>query len=196
MVSGVHSIVSLMSLKNEHVELGAFGPVLATRRAARAVVARLEDLCREPVALDLSFADVEAVTSPFLDEILKAVQSEMARHESSLVSASEMNEDAYETLKMVLDRDHRALTYRQEDHYELVTSTPHLAETYEAAKGLGTFTTPDLAGALDLTVTAANQRLKALSEAGAVGRRPDSQAERGRRYLYFVMPTAIAAGDR
>jgi hypothetical protein len=185
-----------MSLKNEHVELGAFGPVLATRRAARAVVARLEDLCREPVALDLSFADVEAVTSPFLDEILKAVQSEMARHESSLVSASEMNEDAYETLKMVLDRDHRALTYRQEDHYELVTSTPHLAETYEAAKGLGTFTTPDLAGALDLTVTAANQRLKALSEAGAVGRRPDSQAERGRRYLYFVMPTAIAAGDR
>jgi DNA-binding MarR family transcriptional regulator len=184
-----------MSLKNEHVALGAFGPVLATRRAARDVVSHLEGLFDEPVALELSFADVEAVTSPFLDEILKAVQSEMARHESSLVSASEMNEDAYETLKMVLDRDHRALTYRQKDHYELVTSTPHLAETYEAAQGFGTFTTPDLAGTLGLTVTAANQRLKTLSEAGAVGRRPDANAERGRRYLYFVMPAAIAASE-
>ena len=183
-----------MSLKNEQVALGEFGPVLATRRAARDVIAHLEGLFTGSVALDLDFSGVEAVTSPFLDEILKAVQSEMSRNESSLVSASAMNEDAYETLKMVLDRDHRALTYRQADGYELVTSAPHLAETYEAAKGFVTFTTPDLAETLGLTVTAANQRLKALGEAGAVGRRPDIDAGRGRRYLYFVLPAAIVAG--
>ena len=184
-----------MAMKNEHVALRKYGRVLATRRAARQVVAEFSGIWSEPAAILLDFEGVEAVTSPFLDEVLKAIQGELARRESSLVAAGGMNEDAYETLKMVLDRDHRSLTYRENDDYDLVTSVPHLAETYDAAKSIAPFfTTPQLAERLHLSVTGTNQRLKQLGEVGAVGRVPDPEAERGRRYLYFVMPTALTAG--
>jgi hypothetical protein len=183
-----------MPLKNEHVSLCEHGRVLATRRAARAVVERLSGIWAEPAAVLLDFEGVEAVTSPFLDEVLKAIHGELSHGESSLVAAGGMNEDAYETLKMVLDRNRRALTYREDDHYDLVTSVPHLAETYDVAKGFShKFTTPELAEALNLSVPGTNQRLKQLSEAGAVGRVRDPSAEHGKRYLYFAMSAATNA---
>jgi beta-phosphoglucomutase-like phosphatase (HAD superfamily) len=165
--------------------------VLATRRAARGVVERLSEIWNEPAAVLLDFDGVEAVTSPFLDEVLKAIHAELAHGESSLVAAGGMNDDAYETLKMVLERNSRALTYREDDHYDLVTSVLHLAETYDVAKGFQReFTTPELAAALQLSVTGTNQRLKQLNAAGAVGRVRDPDAEHGKRYLYFAMSAA------
>ena len=51
----------------------------------------------------LDFDDVDAVTPPFVQELLDAVQS-VVRDDGSAVVTANMNEDVAETLAMVLER--------------------------------------------------------------------------------------------
>lgn len=138
--------------------------------------------------LHLDFADVEAVTPPFLDELFKELYAELEANEGSLVLARGMNEDVFETTKMVLDRKNRSLVYCNEDNVDLLTEIPNLAETFEAAKALpNPFKAGDLADALKIGISNTNQRLSALSKVGAVSRERDPEAERGLRYLYLIV---------
>jgi hypothetical protein len=181
-----------MSLKKLQMSLGESGPVLATRRSGREVGRRMQDLWEGPVALDLDFAGVEAVTPPFLDELFRAVRGGLEANEGSIVYASEMNEDVHETAKMVLERDRSALAYFHDGEVALITGDPLLIETFERASRLGLpFTAPDLADGMGLTLQNINQRLNSLRRFGAAAREKDPTVDRGRRFLYLVASSRL-----
>ena len=181
-----------MALKQLHLRLRDRGRLLATRQAGRDVARALQDHWQEPVVLHVNFADVEAITPPFLDELFKALYAELETHEGSLVLARGMNEDVFETTKMVLDRKNRSLAYCDEEDVDLLTEIPNLAETFAVAKALpNPFKAGDLAEALKIGISNTNQRLSALSKVGAVSRERDPEAERGLRYLYLVVGSEL-----
>jgi DNA-binding MarR family transcriptional regulator len=183
--------VALMSVKPVQFELAAHGRVLATRNAGRRVATHLSGAIEQEPAVMVSFADVEAVTPPFLDELLRVVRGVLsAERDGRMVAVTHLDDDLRETLQLVLDRSKMSLAELREGRLELLTAVPHLAETLDAAQDLGTeyFTAPQLADRLELKLPNANQRLTQLVQAGALAREPDPDAARGRRYRYSTRP--------
>jgi hypothetical protein len=176
-----------MSLKKLQMKLSEQGQVLATRRAGLELGRRVQEVWEDGSALDLDFGGVLAVTPPFLDELFRAVRAELDRAEGSVVYASAMNEDVYETAKMVLERDRSALVYLDDGEARLITEDGMMAATFAQASGMKMpFTAPELAKGMELTLQNANQRLNALRKVGAVAREKDPDVDRGRRFLYLV----------
>lgn len=180
--------VSAVSLKPVHFALADHGRVLATRDAGREVAAHLAELIIDQPSIVLNFKDVDAVTPPFLDELLRVVRGALStERDGRVVVVTQLDDDVRETLQLVLDRFKLSLAELRDDgRVELLTSVPHLAETLAAAQDLGTdyFTAPQLAERLALKLPNTNQRLGQLVQAGAIAREPDPTAERGRRYRY------------
>jgi hypothetical protein len=186
-----------MSLKKLHMRLGEQGKVLATRRAGRDLGHRVQEIWEDGSALDLDFGGVLAVTPPFLDELFRAVRAELDRSEGSVVYASAMNEDVFETAKMVLERDKSALVYLDDGQARLITEDVNLTTTFERAAGMKMpFTAPQLAEGMELTLQNANQRLNALRRVGAVAREKDPDVDRGRRFLYLVASANLLKRSR
>lgn len=176
-----------MSVKPVHFALADHGSVLATRNAGRKLAAHLTELIDEQPTIVLNFADVEVITPPFLDELLRVVQAQLGTsHVGRVIVAAHLADDVRETLQLVLERYKLSLAEIRDGRVELLTSVPHLAETLQAAQDLGTeyFTAPQLAERLALKLPNANRRLGQLLEAGAIAREPDPDVERGKRYRY------------
>jgi len=171
--------------------LSDYGKVLATRAEGLRAASDLRRLATEPRDVVVDFAHVEAVTPPFIDELLRGVEALLERHGSSVLVATNLNEDVRETLEMVLERRNHALAHFHEDELGLLGGAPHLAETLREARRLGEFTASQLAERLALKLPNANQRLVALHQAGAVGRERDLQAERGIRFRYWTADPTI-----
>jgi hypothetical protein len=181
-----------MSLNKLQMKLSERGAVLATRRAGRDLAHDLQDRWQGAFAVDLDFEGVVAVTPPFLDELFKAIRSELDSHDGSVVYASNMNEDVHETAKMILGRDRSALVYLHEGEVALITEDEMLADTFTRAVSMQMpFTAPDLAEGLDLTLQNANSRLNTLRRFGAVARRKDPAVQRGRRFLYLAASSTL-----
>lgn len=179
--------VSAMSVKPVHFALADHGRVLATRNAGRKVAARLSELIEEQPSIVLNFTGVEAVTPPFLDELLRVMRGALStQRDGRVIVVTQLDDDVRETLQLILDRHKVSLAEIRDGRVELLTSVPHLAETLEAAQDLGTeyFTAPQLAESLALKLPNANQRLGQLVQAGAIARERDPDAERGKRYRY------------
>lgn len=176
-----------MSVKPVQFALAAHGRVLATRNAGRKVAPHLSDAIEQHAAVVVSFADIEAVTPPFLDELLRAVRAVLsAERDGRVIAVTRLDDDLRETLQVVLERNKMSLAELREGRLELLTAVPHLAETLDAAQELGTeyFTAPQLADRLELKLPNVNQRLTQLVQAGALAREPDPDAARGKRYRY------------
>jgi DNA-binding MarR family transcriptional regulator len=185
---------SSVTVKPLHFALSDHGSVLVTRNAGRQVAAHLGELFHGDTSLVLDFAGVEAVTPPFLDELLRLLRAEMAaEREGRVVVLTNLVEDVRETIELVLARHKLSLAELREARVHLLTSVPYLAETLEAAQALGTpyFTAPQLATRLALKLPNANQRLGQLVQAGAIARERDPDAERGKRYRYRAAPQAL-----
>lgn len=179
--------VSAMSVKPVHFALADHGRVLATRNVGDKVAAHLSRLIKQQPSFVLNFKGVEAVTPPFLDELLRVVRGALStEHEGRVIVVTQLDDDVRETLQLVLERYKLSLAELRDGRVELLTSTPHLADTLAAAQDLGTeyFTAPQLAERLALKLPNANQRLGQLVQAGAIAREPDPSAEHGRRYRY------------
>ena len=154
-----------------HFYLRDRGSVLASRRRGREAAAHLRQLREEPSDLILDFKDVEAVTPPFLQELLDAVQSSINQADRGrLVVAANLNDDVAETLALVLERRKQTLAFRRGTKVELLKPEQHLVETLREAQSLKRFTAGDLATRLDINPTAAHQRLQPLLAAGVVAR--------------------------
>jgi predicted transcriptional regulator len=81
----------------------------------------------------------------------------------------------------------------EKGHIRLLGGKKHLQQTMAEAEKLGKFKAPELADALKVKLPNLHQRLKALREAGAIGREVDETAQRGRRHDYEVLdPNALA----
>lgn len=179
--------VPLMSVKPVQFRLAGHGRVLATRNAGRKVATDLSDAIEEHPAVVVSFADVEAVTPPFLDELLRVVRGVLsAERDGRMVAVSGLDDDLRDTLQIVLERNKMSLAELRHGRLELLTPVPHLAETLNAAQDFGTeyFTAPQLADRLKLKLPNVNQRLTQLVQAGALAREPDPDAAHGKRYRY------------
>lgn len=176
-----------MAVKPVQFALATHGRVLATRNAGRKVATRLTPAIEQHPAVVVSFTDVEAVTPPFLDELLRVVRAVVsAERDGRLIAVTCLDDDLRETLQIVLERNKMSLAELREGRLELLTAAPHLAETLDAAQELGTeyFTATQLADRLELKLPNANQRLTQLVQAGALAREPDPGAARGKRYRY------------
>jgi hypothetical protein len=182
-------------MKPLHFALVDHGRVLATRTAGREAAARILELLGERRPLVLNFKGVEAVTPPFLDEVLGAVQTAVGENdETCVVVFFEPNPDVRETLEFVLLRRKVPMVELHRTKVDLVAGISQLAKTLEAAQRLGEFTAPELAEELSLKLTTTNQRLKTLTQARAIARHRDRDAAHGKRYRYASPSPAALVG--
>ena len=168
-----------------HFYLSDHGSVLASRQRGRQTAGHLRDVAGDPADLILDFKDVEAVTPPFLQELLDAVQSIIKLGDGRLVVVANLNDDVAETLSLVLEQRKETLAFRRGGDVELLKPDQHLVETLREAQSLKRFTAGDLAARLDINPTAVHQRLQPLLAGGVVARDRDAPATRGRRSRVF-----------
>lgn len=171
-----------------HFHLRDHGPVLVNRRRGREVADRLRDLSEDRGDVILDFDDVDAVTPPFVQELLDAVQS-VVRGDGRLVVAANMNDDVAETLSLVLERRKATLAYHRRDQVELMNEVaPHLGQLLREAQRLRRpFTVTELAERIGVAPNTLHGRLKPLLESGAAARERDVDAPRGIRHRYRVV---------
>jgi DNA-binding MarR family transcriptional regulator len=161
------------------------GAVLATRDLGRAVGREVQDALGDCQRLLLNFAGVDVASPPFLDELVRAVRLLTHGGDSGrILVVVNYNEDVKESLALVLERQKLVMAALENDSIDLLGGTAQLRETLSAARELEVFTAPELADRLRMKLPAVHQRLKTLTDAGAVAREPDETAERGRRHTY------------
>jgi len=178
-------------MKNINFILCNVSNVLATRQQGERARAVLHDLlAEEPANIALNFKGIDAVAPPFLDELLDETYRSLRRHREAgmLVLVVDANADDLATLKMVIELgEWPGLAYVEDGQAELLSDSPPLVDTLRAARSIGpTFTAPQLAEVLKLKLPAMNHRLSQLVEAGALSRRRDETAERGKRWEYLA----------
>jgi DNA-binding transcriptional ArsR family regulator len=183
-----------MSVKNITIlNLSDEGAVLSTRARGRETADRLQDALHAGSVV-ISFAGVEVATPSFLDEVLMRLRAVLLTNEQAIAIVAGMNEDVRESVELVLRHRAMMLGVLEEGHIGLLGGKKYLQQTMAEAEKLGTFKATELAEALKLKLPNLHQRLKALREAGAIGRRTDETARRGRRHDYEVLDPGELAG--
>lgn len=151
------------------IQLAKQRRVLMGRDQGEAVAARMEAGFKKQQIVVLGFGGVSMVTPSFLDAIFTRAKGYLGRPEQSLLLAIGMNEDVSETVSLVLKHNKLMLATMHDDaRMELLGGSQQLQETLEAASGHPEFTPKDLADELGVKLPALHQRLKVLSDAGAV----------------------------
>lgn len=168
------------------LNLNEGGQVLATRDRGREAADRVQEALDTGNALILNFANVEVASPSFLDEILTRLRGILTADGSAVVVVTGLNQDVSESLEMVLAHRKMVVAALKDDAVELIGGPRQLTETLAAASKLGKFKATELADELKIKLPNLHQRLKALTETGAVGRRIDTTATSGRRYDYFT----------
>jgi hypothetical protein len=165
------------------LKMAEFGPVLSTRERGRTAANKAESALKDG-GLVLSFTGIEIATPSFLDELFSRIAGLLRQNESLIVAVTGLSEEVRESLDLVFERRELRMAALKNRQIELLGGTEQLQETFAAAQRLGSFTAPDLAKELELKLPSLHQRLSALLEAGAITRRPDKSAKRGRRHIY------------
>jgi DNA-binding transcriptional ArsR family regulator len=174
-----------MSVKVRRIDLARESDVLSTRRLGRKVGRQAYDLLEKSDCLLLNFFGVEVASPPFLDELLQALRpATFGGDTGRLLLIAGLNDDVCESLQMVLERRKLVLATLKDDKVELLGGAEQLEQTLREAVDLGVFTAPELAERLAIKLPALHQRLRALTEAGAIARQPDATAEHGKRHTY------------
>lgn len=176
------------------LSLSDFGPVLSTRERGSEAAERLLRMLGEGTVV-VSFANVEVATPSYLDELLSRLRGALEAKPEAIVIVTEINPDISESLKLVLDNRNMVLAKLADSKIELIGGNRQLQETMAAASALGTFKATELADQLAVKLPNLHQRLKALTDAGALGRRIDETAERGVRYE-FEAPDSKRPGPK
>lgn len=174
-----------MSLKVRRIDLAKESDVLSTRRRGRTVGRHAHDLLEKSDCLLLNFFGVEVASPPFLDELMQALHpATFGGDTGRLLLIVGLNDDVCESLQMVLERRKLVLATLRDDKVQLLGGAEQLEQTLRKAVELGVFTAPELAERLAIKLPALHQRLRALTDAGAIARQPDATAERGKRHTY------------
>ncbi len=143
---------------------------------------------REDRLLEIDFSGVEAVTVSFADELVAKLAAERRAYgpDDSFLQIVDASEEVAETIEVALERRGLFVVSHRNGKIELLAAPSHLKETYAAALELGQFSARELATRLGLKPPAANNRIKALAEAGALVRVRQPVAGGGRQYSYEV----------
>jgi DNA-binding MarR family transcriptional regulator len=174
-----------MSVKLARLDLAEHGGSLSTRDLGRTVGRTALDSVGDAGQVVLNFTGVEIASPPFLDELILALRPLTAGGDTGrLLVVVGLNDDVRETLEIVLDRRKLVLTTAEDDRLDLLAGNDQLQRTLREAAAMGTFTAPELAERLELKLPALHQRLKALTDVGALARSQDPTAERGIRHTY------------
>lgn len=161
----------------------------ATRSYAaelRLAISEASAQVREDRLLEIDFSGVEAITVSFADELVGKLAAERRAYgpEDSFLRITDASEEVTETIEVALERRGLFVVFHRDGTAELLAAPPHLQQTYAAALELGQFSARDLAIKLGLKPPAANNRIKALAEAGALVRVRQPLAGGGRQYSY------------
>jgi hypothetical protein len=168
--------------------LRQYGNVLATRKIGADVAAELRASMEGAEIVIVDFCEIRVASAPFLDELAMGLRA-MIADSQRFVLLAHLNEDLVDTLELVLQRRDIVLTtIKPGGALQTVGGSRQLEETLAAAQELQTFTAPQLAEQLELKLPNLHQRLNQLRAAGALTKRDDPTAERGRRHL-FQTPT-------
>ena len=161
---------------------------LATRSKGRELRTELEDrvLGVSPDEVVIDFSGVEAMTISFADEFVGRFYASLASGDTAapLVLLTGLNEDNLTTVSICLERRELAAAAVLDHQPVLVGAPDYLAETYEEAVNLGTFSALDLASRLGLSAQNMNNRLKRLVDAAAVRRRRIASGRGGKEFAY------------
>jgi hypothetical protein len=172
---------------------GKWNAFLATRERGRRVREDIEaQLAKVKPGgnLVLDFTGVEGITVSFGDEciaklILARSAGDFADRGLAIQGA---NEDVRETLEAVLARrKSAAVSLSHSGEAVILGERGWRSETLAEAIRLRSFSASDLAHALGITAQAANNRLKALVETGAVARERVVPEGGGKEFSYQVV---------
>lgn len=171
-------------------DVGQHGHIrfLATRAKGREIRQQLEyQIEREhPDEVVIDFADVEAMTISFADELIGRFYASLAAGDIPVLAVviAGLNEENLATASVCLERRELAAIAIVDGQPALISALDYLAETYTQAKILGTFSALDLARQLAITPQNVNNRLKRLVEAGAIRRQRAAGGRGGKEYTY------------
>lgn len=172
-------------------DVTAYGSYLATRDTGAKVRDELEHDLRRASAgetVEVSFADVEAVTISFADEFLGKLVTERAAGlllpDVALI-VTNLNDEVREALHVCLERRDGVAVYRHGRRHELLGATDDiLNQTFERARARQEFRASELADDLGISPQNANNRLKRLVEAGALLRVRTAPKGGGKEFVY------------
>ncbi|MEU3616895.1 DUF4325 domain-containing protein [Streptomyces sp. NPDC006872] len=167
------------------------GTFLSTREAGAQKRSELETLLRSASpahVLEIDFTGTEAMTHSFVDEFLGKLYVSLAAGDLQAggVRLIGLNEETRESVAVCLER-RKQFAVQGEDHM-LLGDTNVMPDTYLQARQLRTFRAQDLAEVLGISVTNANNRLKRLVQAGALGRSRAPGPERGGKEFLYTLP--------
>lgn len=173
-------------------EVSPYGSYLATRDTGAKVRDELERDLRRVAAgttVEVSFADVKAVTISFADEFLGKLITERSTGLLSDVALvlTKLNDEVREALQVCLERRDVVAAHRHARTYELLGATDDIVEeTYERARARKEFRASELADDLRISPQNVNNRLKRLADAGALIRTRTAPEGGGKEFVYRV----------
>jgi hypothetical protein len=167
------------------------GTFLSTRSVGAHLRGELEDLLRSPgppQVLEIDFAGTEAMTHSFVDEFLGKLYLSLAAGDirAAGVTLTGLNEETRESVVVCMER-RKQFAVQGEDH-TLLGDTNIMPDTYDQARKLKVFRAQELAQELGISVTNANNRLKRLVQAGALGRDRAPDPEHGGIQFVYSLP--------
>jgi DNA-binding transcriptional ArsR family regulator len=165
-----------------------------TRADGRELRGRLEDQLANKRSVDLTidFSGVEAMTISFADEFLgRLMTSFNFAATDTTVKLAGLNDENYEAADVCVERRESCVVVLDAAGSLALVGQRSLSSTFQSALELGEFKANDLASALGLSAQNANNRLKRLTEAGALRKSQVTGSGRGgREYIYTPVPAA------
>ncbi len=167
----------------------------ATRGLGREGRDRLEDLITTTDAVDLTidFTGVTAMTISFADEFLgKFLTSYDFAGTDTTVKVTGLDPDNHYAVLVCVERRDTQVVVLDEAGRLVLLGDQILAASFSKALELGTFKASDMAAALRLSAPNANNRLKRLTEAGALRKsQVIGSARGGKEFAYEAVTTAV-----
>jgi hypothetical protein len=180
----------------------AYGEFLATRAIGRAARNDLEDKvqrCGSECVLIVDFAGVEAMTISFTDEFIGRFYDSLGSSDRrpAGVLLEGLNEETSEAVSICLERRDLVAVTVSNGQPVLLGKAEFLQTSYAEAVRLGTFGATEFAAALQITPQNANNRLKRLTEAGAIRRQRVQLSDRGgKEFVYRSIVSAPSDDQR
>ena len=175
----------------------------ATRSLGQEGRARLDDLLgeREGIDLVIDFAGVRVMNISFADEFLgKFLAAHDFAAKGTTLKIAGLNSDNYFSVVVLVERREAQVVVVDPDGELVLIGDKMLADTFATALALQSFKANDLAEAMSLTAQNANNRLKRLTQIGAVRKtQVTGSSHGGREYLYEAVPAvdgSYAESDR
>ena len=175
------------------VDVRRFGSYLSTRATAERLRNEVEQEIRSTGAytVAIDFTDVEAITISFADEFIGRLMTTRAAGDlgEPTITIIGLNDEVEEALDICLQRRNAlALAYRS-NGAQLLGGERHEIETLDVALTPTPTNAASIAARLGITAQNVNNRLKRLTDYGALHRTRDTPATGGREYLYTSPPT-------